>query len=174
MLKARKGEIKHIIIGASRLKTIFETNMASAYAKGKKQAQFDPDNGAVYLRYVSLMYGNRREKHKAMHGIIKHRDDPFWKENYPPNGYNCQCRVYAYTKEQLDQRGWSEHKGELPNIADKSFQGDILENSDQALDKIYLEKARRIIGVNEPSKLLKSLIFSDYQSIVENRKRWRE
>ncbi|WP_172402635.1 hypothetical protein, partial [Helicobacter sp. 12S02634-8] len=41
-------------------------------------------------------------------------------------------------------------------------------------DKIYLEKARRIIGVNEPSKLLKSLIFSDYQSIVENRKRWRE
>lgn len=171
---SKTGEVKNVVIGSSRLKTIFETNMASAYAKGKKQAQFDEDNEAVYLRYVSLMYGNRREKHKAMHGIIKHRDDPFWKENYPPNGYNCQCRVFAYTKEQLEQRGWSEHKGGLPDIADKSFKGDILESQDRELDKIYLEKAKRIIGVNEPSRLLKSLIFSDYQSILENRRRWKE
>ncbi|PAF49601.1 hypothetical protein BKH41_02750 [Helicobacter sp. 12S02232-10] len=170
----KTGEIKNIVIGSSRLKTIFETNMASAYAKGKKQAQFDPDNDAVYLRYVSLLYGNRRENHKVLHGIIKHRDDPFWKENYPPNGYNCQCRVFAYTREQLEQRGWSEHQGELPDIADKSFRGNILENQDKELDKIYLEKAKRIIGINEPSKLLKSLIFSDYQSILENRRRWKE
>ncbi|PAF41438.1 hypothetical protein BKH45_06870 [Helicobacter sp. 11S03491-1] len=109
-----------------------------------------------------------------MHGIIKHRDDPFWKNNYPPNGFNCACRVFAYTKEQLQDRGWEAYTGELPDIAQKGFKGDSLADANKELEKIYREKAKRVAGINAPSKLIKAAILADYGRILENQKRWKE
>ena len=32
-------------------------------------------------------------------------DDPFWGAMYPPNGWNCRCRVAAYSESRLKRRG---------------------------------------------------------------------
>ena len=62
-----------------------------------------------------------RSSHADKNGIIKKRTDPFWDANYPPNAYNCRCKVQAYTKEDIDGRGWSETTKKIDNFADESF-----------------------------------------------------
>ena len=39
-----------------------------------------------------------REEHRALHGITLPPSDPFWDTHYPPNGWNCRCRVVQVRK----------------------------------------------------------------------------
>lgn len=101
----RTGETKNIYVGSRRLKTIFYTNMRTSYQVGRYKKMMNLEN-AVYWRYVALMDSRVRPAHAALHGMIRHRDDPFWQKNYPPNAWNCRCKVQAYTKEQIKDQGW--------------------------------------------------------------------
>lgn len=38
-------------------------------------------------------------------------DDPFWATHYPPNGWNCRCRVRPLTKSQVEARGLTVSRG---------------------------------------------------------------
>lgn len=46
-----------------------------------------------YLQYITAHDNHVRTAHKALDGIIKPVNDPFWHTHYPPNGYNCRCTV---------------------------------------------------------------------------------
>lgn len=79
----------------SRLRTIFRTNMQSAYMAGR-WTQFQASrNSHPYLKYIAVMDARTRPSHAAMNGLVFHIDDPIWKTHYPPCGYNCRCRVSA-------------------------------------------------------------------------------
>ncbi|MDD3466009.1 MAG: phage minor head protein [Campylobacterales bacterium] len=83
-----------------RLRTIYNTNMRTAYAAGQEKSFMDGVDRFPYIRYNSLLYGkNRRQAHVALHGKIFRYDDPFWNAYSPPNGFGCKC-----TKEQLSER----------------------------------------------------------------------
>ena len=101
------GETKDIYVGSRRLKTIFDTNMQVAYSVGRHREMMElPDS--VYWRYVTRDDNRVRDSHHLLHGMIRHRDDPFWKTNYPPNGWHCRCKVQAYSAEDIAAReGWS-------------------------------------------------------------------
>ena len=39
-----------------------------------------------------------------MDGFVFRHDDPIWATHYPPNGWNCRCRVRPLTPDQV--RSW--------------------------------------------------------------------
>lgn len=114
----RTGEVKNIFVGSRRLKNIYDTNMRTAYAKARYESHIDSD--AEYLRYVSLLEGNRRISHRAKHGIILPKTDPWWNINYPPNAWGCKCKAQAVTSVEMKARGL-EVSQRPPNIADKDW-----------------------------------------------------
>lgn len=40
-------------------------------------------------------------------GKVFRADDPIWQKIYPPNGYNCRCKVIALDYEQVAREGYN-------------------------------------------------------------------
>ncbi|WP_421793552.1 phage minor head protein [Hydrocarboniphaga effusa] len=85
----------------SRLKTVFRTNMQSAYMAGRWEQFQASKKSRPYLQYVAVMDAVTRPSHAAMNGLVFHIDDPIWKTHYPPCGYNCRCRVRSHSAASL-------------------------------------------------------------------------
>ena len=88
-----------------RLKTIFRTNMNTAFAHGTYQAHARNTKSRPYWMYVAVMDSLTRPSHAAMHGRVFRYDDPIWQTHYPPNGFNCRCRVDALTAAEVEAMG---------------------------------------------------------------------
>lgn len=88
---------------AWRTRVIYQTNITTSYAAGRRAQLMDPDLIArrPYWRYVhSDSVAHPRPHHKQwgdMKLTLRH-DDPFWDTHYPPNGWGCKCRVVAVVK----------------------------------------------------------------------------
>lgn len=99
------GEMAGKGLTPRRLETIFRTNLQSSYMAGRYQAQrADVDNRPWWM-YVAIMDSRTRPQHASLNGRVFRYDDPFWQKFYPPNGYNCRCRVRAFTAAELEKRG---------------------------------------------------------------------
>ncbi|EDV1421000.1 phage head morphogenesis protein, partial [Salmonella enterica subsp. salamae] len=48
----------------------------------------------------------------ALNGLVFRYDDPFWKTHYPPNGWNCRCRVRALSQTRMDALGLKATQGD--------------------------------------------------------------
>ena len=100
-----QGQAQQVQLGSPRrLKTIYQTNMQSAYMAGRARAQQAAD-AFPYLMYVAVMDGRTRPSHAALNGKIWRKDDPVWSVIYPPNGFNCRCRTRALTDGQMKREG---------------------------------------------------------------------
>jgi SPP1 gp7 family putative phage head morphogenesis protein len=89
-----------------RIKTMYETNMRTAYA----QAQYRKQVQGAVLRpiwvYQSQLTGkNRRAEHLALHGKAYRYDDAFWDTYYPPNGWGCRCYVTTKSEAGAERDG---------------------------------------------------------------------
>lgn len=62
--------------------------MASRWVDFERNADSMP-----MLQYSTVGDGKVRDSHRALDGIIKPINDPFWNTYYPPNGWNCRCDV---------------------------------------------------------------------------------
>ena len=158
------GEIKLVQLGSTRrLRTIYHTNLHSAYAAGQ-WARIERNKKAFpYLKYIPSDAAFPREEHRRFYGMILPVDDPFWQTHMPPNGWGCRCNVRALTRAQAEKEGISpspqledvEHintrTGEVehyPEGVDPSFAhnpGDRL----GALKKIYAEKLHGRMGADD-------------------------
>lgn len=88
-----------------RLETIYRANLQTAYMAGRwKQIQANRDR-APYVQYIAVMDGRTRPSHAALNGRVFHIDDPIWKYIAPPNGFNCRCRLRAFSLKELQARG---------------------------------------------------------------------
>lgn len=83
-----------------------------AYAVSRHQAQFDPDNLATYLKYVTCHDDRVRPEHAALDGIILPRSDPFWNTHYPPWDWGCRCLAVEMMAEEVD--GIKAYESDLP------------------------------------------------------------
>ncbi|MBN7287439.1 MULTISPECIES: phage minor head protein [Campylobacter] len=115
------GEKKEIYVGNRRLKTIYNTNMRTAYAKARYESQMQ--SLGEYFRYTAVLDGRTRASHRRLHGKTLPKTDPFWDTNYPPNGYNCRCKVQVLTKAECEARGITPlaDGSFLPKAAEKDF-----------------------------------------------------
>ncbi|NMX60206.1 phage minor head protein [Pseudomonas sp. WS 5079] len=88
-----------------RLKTIYQTNLQSAYMAGRKAAMEETTETHPYWMYVAILDGKTRPSHRALNGQVFRHDDPIWSSIFPPNGFNCRCRVVALTEAAVKRRG---------------------------------------------------------------------
>lgn len=90
-----------------RLRTIYRTNKFSAYQAGRYKQQKEQSEARPYWQYLAIMDSRTRPSHAALHEKVFPHDDPIWEHIYPPNGYNCRCRVRTLSEYRLKQEGLS-------------------------------------------------------------------
>jgi SPP1 gp7 family putative phage head morphogenesis protein len=88
-----------------RLATIYQTNLQSAYMAGRYQQMMASSADRPYWQYIAVLDGRTRASHRAMNGKVFRFDDPIWQTHFPPNGFNCRCRVRSLTEENLKDWG---------------------------------------------------------------------
>ncbi|KKN77716.1 hypothetical protein LCGC14_0356900 [marine sediment metagenome] len=73
--------------------TLVRTQTQLAYNAGRWQADQDPVIQEILwgYEYVAITDDRVRPEHEAFDGTILPKEDPFWKTNWPPNGWNCRC-----------------------------------------------------------------------------------
>lgn len=65
--------------------------------------QWERSSDRYNLQYRTASDDRVREEHRALHGITLPKDDPFWMEYYPPNGWRCRCRAIQVRKEKYQE-----------------------------------------------------------------------
>lgn len=100
---------------AWRAKIIYQTNLRTSHMAGRYKQMTDPDvlKKRPYWRYKHNTVENPRIQHKHWDDLVLPADSPFWRRNYPPNGYGCRCTVEAINERQLRAMGKSK-PDELP------------------------------------------------------------
>lgn len=85
-----------------RLKTIYSTNLRSAYQKGQYDRTMESDLHP-YLMYRIGASVHHREQHLKWNNLILPKDDPLWNSIFPPNGYGCKCYTVAVTQKRKER-----------------------------------------------------------------------
>ena len=101
------GEIREVQLGSPRrLRTIFDTNIRTAYAHGRWKRIERVADARPFLRYVSVLDDRTRPQHRAWHGTVLPWDHPWWNTFAPPNGWGCRCIIQQFSQDELDDFGY--------------------------------------------------------------------
>jgi SPP1 gp7 family putative phage head morphogenesis protein len=94
---------------ATRLETIFRTNVQSAYSAGRYAAMTDPD--VLEVRPVWMFDAVTDSRTSDIcddcDGTILPAHDAWWATHQPPLHHQCRSQVITLTQEQADKRGGS-------------------------------------------------------------------
>ena len=137
LIDPKTGEEKEVQLGSSRrLRTIFDTNMRSAYAAGRWERIERVKKTRPYLRYIAVQDNRTRDKHRQWHNTILPVDHPFWQKFYPPNGWHCRCSVQQLSKRDLDKRGLkvTEHPPSPPDVTFRDKNSGRLQKVPKGID----------------------------------------
>jgi SPP1 gp7 family putative phage head morphogenesis protein len=88
-----------------RAGVIYDTNLRMAYAAGHWKQMQETADSRPYLEYSAELDGKTRPLHREWHGTILPIDHPWWKTHYPPNGWNCRCKVISRSAADLKRLG---------------------------------------------------------------------
>ncbi|MGP1604722.1 MAG: phage head morphogenesis protein [Treponema sp.] len=117
------GEEVNAQLGSDRrLKTIYDTNLRSAYQKAQYERTMESDLHP-YLMYRVGNSAHHRPQHLAWDGLILPKGDPFWDKHLPPNEYGCKCFTRAVSESK--KRRYERDGIKIPPKADGSGAGVI-------------------------------------------------
>jgi len=104
MIDPRTGEERRVQLGSpARLRLIYRQNMQTAFMAGRYKQMLENADARPWWQYVAVLDGKTRPSHKVLSDRPSRYDDPFWASHYPPNGFNCRCRVRALSDFRLDK-----------------------------------------------------------------------
>ena len=89
----------------SRLEKIFRINMRTARAAEQWTQLQKVKQAMPFLIYEMSSSIERRDLHLSWVGTILPVDDPWWHTHFPPNGWNCKCRVRQITTGEAGRLG---------------------------------------------------------------------
>ena len=111
LLNEETGEVK--TLSPWRLRTIYGTNLQSAYMAGRYEAMQAAVETHPFWQYVAILDGKTRPGHRALHGRVFRHDDPMWAAGfYPPLGYRCRCRARSLSRPAMARYGLLESTSE--------------------------------------------------------------
>ncbi|HAF2129920.1 TPA: hypothetical protein G9F27_004175 [Salmonella enterica] len=61
---------------------------------------------------MTIISASVQVQRPSSNGLVFRYDDPFWKTHYPPNGWNCRCRVRALSQARMDALGLKAMRGD--------------------------------------------------------------
>ncbi|WP_290654472.1 phage minor head protein [Idiomarina sp.] len=115
VLEPYSGQVIEARLGsASRLETIFRTNLQSAYAKGQWQSIEENMSSMPYLMFDAVDDSRTRPEHARLDGIVLPVGHSFWDTHKAPLDYNCRCGVIQMSWEDLQDYGLQ--VSDAPNI----------------------------------------------------------
>lgn len=98
-----EGREQEVQLGSPRrLRTIYDTNMQSAFAAGRYKAMMAGSETRPYWEWRHITISNPRKQHVALDGRLFRFDDPFWGVAYPPSEWGCKCRVIARSAREVE------------------------------------------------------------------------
>ncbi|ADX03016.1 phage head morphogenesis protein [Acinetobacter baumannii] len=98
-----EGREQEVQLGSPRrLRTIYDTNMQSAFAAGRYKAMMAGSETRPYWEWRHITINNPRKQHVALNGRLFRFDDPFWNVAYPPAEWGCKCRVIARSAREVE------------------------------------------------------------------------
>lgn len=77
---------------------VLRASSAAQFKKFERDADLYPN-----LKWLQSTSVDKREGHVKFYGIVKAITDPFWKEHYPGNLWNCKCDI-TNTDEPADRK----------------------------------------------------------------------
>ena len=108
MTDPETGETRIVQLGSPRrLRTIFDTNLRMAYARGRWERIERLAEARPLLRYVAVLDARTRPEHMRWHGTVLPLDHPFWRTHYPPCGWHCRCTVVQLSYEEMEEFGFA-------------------------------------------------------------------
>ncbi|EAA8605607.1 phage head morphogenesis protein [Salmonella enterica] len=106
--EAADGSTVSVQLGSpARLKTIYRTNMITAYQSGRYLAQQASSDTRPYWTWVSIIDDHSRAHSIELNNRTFLNSDPFWASFYPPVDWGCRCRVRAQSERRLKENGLS-------------------------------------------------------------------
>lgn len=121
------GEIQAATLGTPyRLKTIYLTNLQSAYMAGRYAEMTAAKATHPYWQYVAINDQRTRDTHRKLHGRVYAADDAVWGSLYPPLDYRCRCRVRPLSRERGEKQVLPSPKLETQtiDIGENKFTGE--------------------------------------------------
>jgi hypothetical protein len=99
---------------AWRARVIYQTNLRTSHAAGRYAQMTDPEvlKHRPYWRYRHNTIENPRILHEKWNNLVLPADAAFWRVNFPPNGYGCNCTIEAINERQLKAMGKTEPDAE--------------------------------------------------------------
>lgn len=120
MVDPLTGESKLVQLGSTRrLRTIFDTNLRTAYSEGQWQRIQQTKKAFPILIYHGNNSEHPRMQHSGWDNLALPADDPFWKAHFPVKAWGCKCFVTAANQKMLDQRGLK--IGESPKVPEYNY-----------------------------------------------------
>lgn len=117
LVNPETGELKTLT--PWRLRTIYQTNLQSAFMAGRYAQMQAATESHPYWQYVAIMDSRTRPAHAALNGRTFRHDDPVWSAGFfPPLGYNCRCRARPMSEAAVKREGiaLSSSQGRLSQI----------------------------------------------------------
>ncbi len=94
-------------VDASRLETIFRTNVQMAYGAGRVEQLQDPDvlESRPFWRYSAIHDARTSEICKACDGVVLPANHPWWSSHQPPLHHRCRCSIISMRATAAERRG---------------------------------------------------------------------
>lgn len=138
-------------------KAWLETEFTTAVLTGESAALFNRLNAQKdvfpFWEYRTVRDGRVRPWHEALDGVILPAGDPLWNKIFPPNGWNCRCRVLPRLRNEVTaerlrlSRARAQAYIESPAFAKEAAQGFGINKGDSGMvfgeNQMYI---RRFIG----------------------------
>lgn len=88
-----------------RLRTIYNTNVQTAFMAGRYRGQMEVVNELPLWEFVAVMDSATTDRCESLNGVVYPATDPVWDYIYPPNHFGCRSRVRARTERQVEREG---------------------------------------------------------------------